>query len=286
MKCLLFLLLTGACFSADAQRFEKMFDMANEFYHEQEYDSAFLLYEKIYKSGKAGETFSAKSFYNMGHIYMLKEDYKNAKKIFESILDSDYDEMDKGGRGSGIMAEPYALYKNNCCKNLAEIALLEKRYQDALDYTRLTETEYPYIHFCGNEYAANDIYIAYTVARCYEGLEMEEKAIKVLIPFCMYNGLASNKYLVEMACRLIKKKYSATEIKIALEKATAEISSKKTGYGRYKSIQFYTNLFGTNMFLYGTNEDWRTEKVPPKLNKDEYYRYYFLQSNFYKTLVQ
>ncbi|MBI5857393.1 MAG: hypothetical protein HZB42_07055 [Sphingobacteriales bacterium] len=206
-KLILSLLLICSCSLLFSQKPEELFEKASDYYHDEEYDSALLIYQKIYKKGKGDLSLIAKSYYNMGHIFYVKEDYKKAKEIFLAIMDADYDEMDKGGRGEGIMGEPYALYKNNSCKILAEMSLKEKEYSKALEYTELFDKVYPYKHFCGNEYAANDIYVAYTYARCYEGLGRRDEAIAVLLPLSMYNGLAGNSYLVDFADSLIKMQY-------------------------------------------------------------------------------
>lgn len=283
-RYLLFFLFAFISVTTYAQKPQELFDQAMEYYRDKEYDSALLIFEKINKKGRGGESLVAKSYYNIGHIYMLKEDYPNAKLIFEAILDGGYNEMDKGGRGEGIMAEPYALYKNNSCKNLAEIALMEKKYTSALDYTRLFDEVYPYQHFCGNEYAANDIYVAYTYARCYDGLGKTKKAIEVLLPQVMYNGLAGNQYLVELAGSLIRKQYSPQEICTELEQAVMNIS-KKVNKVDGREYDYYSTFFlGIEIKISPYGEEWRNDVKSLKLDELKLYRYNFTNSSFYKNL--
>ncbi len=281
-KCLpfFFVLISLAGF---AQKPQELFDQAMDHYRDEEYDSALLIFEKIYKKGRGDESLIAKAFYNMGHIYMLKEDHQKAKEVFESLLDGNYDEKDKGGRGEGIMAEPYALYKNNSCKNLAEIAISEKQYARALNYTELFDKVYPYQHFCGNEYAANDIYVAYTYARCYDGLDKTKKAIETLLPQVMYNGLAGNHYLVELADSLIRKQYSAAEICKELADATLKISKKKREINGRQYDYYSTFFFDTEIEIFGYAENWK-ETRSLKLKDLELYQYNFTNSSFYKML--
>jgi len=268
-----------------AQKPGELFEKACSYYREEEYDSALFIFEKIYKKGKGDETLIAKSFYNMGDIYMTKKNFSKAKEIFLAILDADYDEMDKGGRGEGIMGEPYALYKNNSSKCIAEIALIEKNYTDALNYTNLFAHVYPYQHFCGNEYKANDIYIAYTYARCYEGLQQTDKAIEVLLPECMGSGLAGNNYVVKMACDLIQRKYSKDQIRRELEQAASQIRLKTKRRSGYKYDYYYTSVFGTEIEIteYCGTVDY---KEASKLEGVELYKMNFITSEFYKTLTQ
>lgn len=265
-----------------SQKPAELFEKACSYYREEEYDSALLIYEKIYKKGKGDETLIAKSFYNMGDIYMVKEDFKKAKEIFIAILDADYDEMDAGGRGEGIMAEPYALYKNNSAKCLAEIALKEKNFADALTYTDLFANVYPYRHFCGNEYKANYIYTAYTYARCYEGLQETDKAIRMLLYECMNSGLASNDHIVKMAADLIKKKYTSEQISKELQRAASTVQLKTIGKGKYKRDYYYTTMFGANMEItpYSGNGDY---KEAMNLKGIELFKFNFVNSEFYKT---
>lgn len=277
------LLLTVSTVNLIAQEPEKMFSKAWDLYGKEKYDSSLMLYQTIYKSRDGDQTLIAKSFYNMGDIYMVKKDYKKAKEVFMAILDSDYDEMDSGGKGDGLMSEPYALYKNNSCKNLAEIALEEKKYKDALYYTKLSDYEYPYRHFCGNEYKANDIHIAYTYARCYEGLQKNDKAIAILLPECMYSGLASNDHVVDMACELIKKEYTREQILKELDQAVLNIKSK--GIGKYR-YDYYTTFFETEIPLTIYTEESRLKRIPEleDLKDIELYKFSFKNSRFYKTL--
>jgi tetratricopeptide (TPR) repeat protein len=284
-KCLVLLPVILMTITVLAQKPEELFEKAGDYYQEEQYDSALLIFEKIYKKGKGDEALIAKSFYNMGDIYAVKKNYAKAKEIFSAILDADYDEMDKGGLGEGIMGEPYALYKNNSAKRLAEIALIEKNYSAALNYTDLFYRVYPYHHFCGNEYKSDEIYVAYTYARCYQGLQQTDRAISSLLPECMYSGLASNGYVVEMACDLIREKYSKEQIRQELEQAVSQVKFKTRGKGRYKYDYYYTRVFGREMeiTMYSGSLDY---KIAAKLEGIELYKMNFITSEFYKTLTK
>ena len=96
------------------------------------------------------------------------------------------------------------------------------------------------MHFCGNEYAADEIYMSELYAKAYVGLNEPDKALKVLLPHLLENGLADNSDLVVLTTEILLKKYSRNELKTLFE------------------IAFKT---------------YKTEKVKQK-DSDEYERYY------------
>jgi tetratricopeptide (TPR) repeat protein len=239
------LLLVIECFAlivaAHAQPAKKKFAVAVALYNEKNYDSALLIFHQIYKKGSGDPSLLAKAHFNIAQIYLEKKDTITAKKVFHQVLVANYNEMDSGGFGQGLMAEPYSLYGNNTCKILAEIALAEKQYKEALEYTRLFTEEYPYRHFCGNEYEADAIYTAYTYGRCYEGLGDMDKAISAMLPYVIYTGLASNSYLVDTLCVMIKKRYSEENIREELTRALSSIrqrNKKKPSQSEYYTVVF------------------------------------------------
>jgi len=268
-----------------SQPVSELFKQAREYYRDEEYDSALFLYGKIYRQGKDGDPLLSKAYYNMADTYMQMEEYEKAKAIFEDILLGDFDEMEAGGRGEGIMAEPYALYKNNSCKRLGEIALNQREYNAALRYTQRFDKEYPYQHFCGNEIMANAIYVAYSYGRCYEGLGKRQKAIDIILPQAQYTGYSDNGYLVDfLTDSLIKKHYNPSQIRSELDNAVAAIASKTIKRWGRKYEYHYTRIFGMEIELFAIAEDWQYNLEVFKLEGNEYYKYYFKKSRFYKNL--
>ncbi len=274
--------------SGTSQKPVELFEQAVDFYNDGELDSALFIFQKLYTKGKGDETLVAKAHYNMGDIFMEKKDYKNAKKVFMEILDANYNEMDEGGLGSGIMGEPYALYKNNCCKNLAKIALEEKDYKKALEYTELFNKVYPYRHFCGNEISANEIYVAYTYARCYLGLGDTLRAISSLLPECFYNPYASNQHVQEMAAKLICKQYNGIDVMQSLEQSIELISFREFGFGKNKNKRYYINFLQVEIQIKYWNE-WPitpedAAKIVKKYTEIDFVKYYLRQNDFFKLL--
>lgn len=160
-----------------------------------------------------------------------------AIKYYKTILGSKAKDNEKGGVGFGIMAEPYALYKNRACKYLAEIYIARKEYTQAIKYIDLTET-YPYQHFCGNEYAANDIYIATLYTKSYRGLGDTKKALNYSLPQVFNSGLANNRNLVELTVEILKEDFDLKAIKKELEKASKEYYTEKRKKEKYEWIEY------------------------------------------------
>ena len=208
----------------------------------------------------------------------LKKD-KEAKKTFQKILDSKADDKEKGGIGSGLMGEPYANYKNRAAKTVASICIKENNHSEAIKYLDLTK-KFAYRHFCGNEYAADEIYMSELYAKCYLGLNDTAKALKILLPNLLENGLANNSDLVVLTTETLLKKYSKDELKTFFENAfktykTEKIKPKDSDeYERY-----YITFLGTDIEI----NSWRLEFVELDKKQTEIENIY-KNSQFYKLL--
>lgn len=208
----------------------------------------------------------------------LKKD-NEAKKTFQKILDSKADDKEKGGIGSGIMAEPYANYKNRAAKILASICIKETNYEEALKYLDLTK-KYPYRHFCGNEYAADDIYMSELYAKCYLGLNDTDKALKILLPNLLENGLASNSDLVVLTTETLLKKYSKDELKTLFENAFKTYKTEKIKPKNSDEYEkYYITFLDTDIEI----SSWRFEFMQPDERQKEIESIY-KKSKFYKLL--
>lgn len=225
------------------------FNAAESLYEKSLYQESIAKYDEVRKKYKNRRPLVAKSTYNIGQIHFENENYEQAKKEFYNLLLSTNSELDRGGVGSGIMQDPYALYKHNACKNLAEIYLQEENYEEALKYTQLFDLKYPYQHFCGNELMYNEIFTAHTYARCYEGLEMEDEAIKVLIPYLFPTGLASNNELSKMAERLLKQNYTKNELEQELSIMHKGLRSVNMDRGKNQYVAYVTTFLDVEVLL-------------------------------------
>lgn len=168
---------------------------------------------------------------NKAQIEFELKDFESAKETYIQIIESKAKDKELGGVGSGIMAEPYANYKNRALKRLAEIEYIDKNYNQAIEYLDLTK-KYPYLHFCGNEFAYDEIYMATQYALNYIGLNDRKTALQYLLPQFLENGLANNKELVELAVKILKEEYGIEQSKLVFEKAKRTLNIKKIKQGK------------------------------------------------------
>lgn len=172
---------------------------------------------------------------NAAYIENLLGYNEEAISYYKMILESEADDLEPGGIGEGIMAEPYAMYKNRACKSLAEIYIQEKNFVYALKYLNLTK-KYPYRHFCGNEYAADDIYMSTLYTKCYIGLNDIDKALAESLPQIYNNRLAGNFELVSLVINILKDNFDFEAVKNEYLNSIAAENikyKKKNGYNLY-----------------------------------------------------
>lgn len=202
---------------------------------------------------------------NMAYISDVMGDADEAIATYQRILDSDADDKEAGGIGSGIMAEPYANYKNRAARAAASISLRQGYYAQALRYLDLT-ARYPYHHFCGNEYAENDIYMATQYGRCYMALHQYDSAQEKLLPQLFNNALANNTRLVDLAYELLLRNHSKEELKAqyleAFKNYKAEVKTNdKYSYTEYSITYMGTRIILPSWHLHDTQPDKAAEAI-------------------------
>ncbi|KAA5533807.1 hypothetical protein F0919_14860 [Taibaiella lutea] len=185
-----------------------------------------------------GSKYLFRTYNNEAFIALQLNNRAEAIGLFQEILKSNADDKEKGGIGSGIMGEPYANYKNRAAKEIAELYIADSNYTLALTYLELTK-KYQYQHFCGNEFAADALYIAEQYARCYIGLKDFGKALDFLLPYILENGLASNSSIVHLAFNTLMLNYGKDELKVKFEEAFKNYKVEKVKEYR----QEYTKYF-------------------------------------------
>jgi tetratricopeptide (TPR) repeat protein len=214
---------------------ETILEKAHEYY--QELADSFPMSKLVFRT-----------LNNMGFIELALGDRKEAKATYLKVLNSGADDKEKGGVGSGIMGEPYANYKNRAAKILADISIRDSNYKEALGFLDLTK-KYPYRHFCGNEYAASEIYMAELYAQTYNGLKDTQKALSFLLPHLIENGLADNQGVVVLTYKTLLHQYSKEELKSRYEKAFEHYKVEKIRSGKEKIKQYSINFLGTWIVL-------------------------------------
>ncbi|HEX6225258.1 MAG TPA: hypothetical protein VFZ52_12645 [Chryseolinea sp.] len=197
-----------------------------------------------------------RAHFNLGLTHSELRNYITAKRIFHQILDQPYNEQDENN-----VMEPYALYKHNSCRQLAAIALVEKDYMAAAKYIRMFDEEYPYQHFCGNEWSAYYMYKATMLAKVYKGRGELKKALTVLLPFIFSDELASNEEVLRELSHLLDEHYTKDQIREDFTRAltTLEVREKK------KQRNATMKLYGVKVIL----EDYYND---PTIDAREYFQ--------------
>lgn len=180
--------------------------------------------------------------FDIGVAYYSVGELKSAADVFLEILDMGYNE-----HGPNNLMEPYALYKHNSARYLADISLLVKEWDDAERYIIMFDKEFPYQHFCGNEWAAYDLMKATMLARLHEGQGRIDEAVRDLAPHIFPNGLASNEEVVSLLKEILQRNYSEREILTELESSlnTIRVVTKR------KTSKTVFTLFGAEVDITG-----------------------------------
>ncbi len=216
---------------------------------------------------------------NKGFIELSLEDTAAARKTFLIVLKSQANDKEKGGVGSGLMGEPYANYKNRAAKVLASISIQANNWNEALSYLDLTK-KYPYRHFCGNEYAADEIYMAELYAQCYLGLHDYKRAYSILLPNILENGLADNTALVDTAYTALLKTYKKADLKSQFEVAFQNVKTERIKQGKNEYERSYITFLDTKIEI----NSWRFDFADNK-DKDKAIAEIYKNSKFYKLLT-
>lgn len=216
------------------------FDESSNYFEEEKYDEALKGYQYIIENHRKNELYP-RAFYNVGYIHFIQKKYDKAIPIFKKILESDFNEKDN--LGGGIMADPYTNYRHRASEILSEIYYKKKKYDTALYYFALSDTTYPYLHFCGNEYASNDVHTALRYADIYKKLKQPDKAIEKLLPSIFITLADNSKVIEELKTFLSGKK----ELKQELDNSLSKIYSKKIDREDYSYTSYYFKFLNTEI---------------------------------------
>lgn len=240
-------------------------------------DFAFEQFEKVIED-YPNSTLYHKSLYNLAHISSLMNYEEDEIKYLKMILASDANDKENSGR-SGLMANPYANFKNEASNRLTEININKGEFDKALEYKKINET-YPLQHFCGNAFAADEIYNAKQYAKIYIGLGDKQKALDYLLPHIFNNELASNSSLVELTINFLKDNYSQEKLRTDFENSTKNIYSKIEKNGDNEWTNYYIKYFDSEIEIPSWSLSFETdnEKTKSELEKT------IKESEFYKKL--
>lgn len=249
MKTLLSILIVLSSVLACGQKMPSdYFEEASKYFEEEKFDEALKCFQYIIDNHSRNELYP-RAFYNVGYIYFILKNYDKAIPIFKEILENDFNE--KEDLGGGIMADPYTNYKNRACKILSNIYYEKQIFDTALYYHALSDTIYPYLHFCGNEYAWNDVYTALRYADIYQKLKQPDKAIEKLLPTVFITLADNSKVIEELKTLLAGKKKLIKQLNNSLRK----IYTKKIDKENYSYKIYYIKFLNIEIVLPYSYED-------------------------------
>lgn len=247
------------------------FGESSNYFEEEKYDEALKGYQYIIENHRKNELYP-RAFYNVGYIHFIQKKYDKAIPIFKKILESNFNE--KENLGGGIMADPYTNYRHRASEILSEIYYAKKKYDTALHYFALSDTRYPYLHFCGNEYASNDVHTSLRYADIYQKLNQPKKAIEKLLP-TVFITLADNSKVVEELEKLLADKKA---LKQELDNSLSKIYSKKIDREDYSYTKYYFKFLNAEIVVPNSYEDEKDKFDEDKAIKD------IKQTDFYKMI--
>jgi tetratricopeptide (TPR) repeat protein len=271
-SAIIFLVL--CCFTANAQKMPAdYFDEAGKLCENREYEKALQAYKYIVDHYPKNELYP-KSFYNMGYVYFNQGRFDKAMPVFNTILHSNFNEKEE--LGGNIMDDPYTNYKHRVCELLSEIYYRQKNYDSALYYFALSDTAHPYLHFCGNEHASNDVYTALRYANIYKKIKQPGKAIEKLLP-AVFIILADNSKVITELQNLLKGK---PNVKASLDESLENMYLKEVNTNGNEYRQYYFRFLNTEIAVPGGYEDTRREFDKQKAIKQ------IALTSFYKMIAK
>jgi tetratricopeptide (TPR) repeat protein len=251
---------------------EDYLEEANDFYEENNYDSALVNYLFIVNNYKGSVVFPM-ALYNTGVVYMDKKEYDRSLEIFNSIFRSSYNNTEFVY--SDIMSNPYANFTYRSALNIGNIYYKKKDYSMALKYYKVADTV-KYYDYYGDEtiQVKNSLYLK--IAKCYNKLKEYKKAAKILMPR-IYYGLSPSRLLTEYFIKMLNKLYTKDKIKEDLNEALKNITMIKDEEDN--SYHFITQLYGEEIIIssfdYETLNTLKTkEEAKAKLKSSPLFKYF------------
>ena len=233
LQLLGFILFSSVVSVAQSKEEEIVFDYAVDQLENEKYQDAadgFLKFLHDFPDSPL----KGRAHFNLALSFKDMGDIARAKATFLEILDMPYNERD----GNSLM-EPYTLYKHHSCRMLAYIALDEHDYREAERYITMFDKKFPYQHFCGNEWAAYDMFKAVMLARVYAATNRTQKAIETLVPYTFSDALASNQDVLEELDTVVRREFTKAELKAEFINALESMQVKKTKGGTTATITLF-----------------------------------------------
>lgn len=114
-----------------------------------------------------------------------------------------------------------------------------------------------------------EIFIAEKYSKCYIGLKENEKALDILIPLLIENGLADNSEIIKQAYDLLLQSNTKEYLKSSFEEAFKHLISEKKSKDKHEYTLYSITFLKRNIpIMYWELYDTGTEKDRNKIVKD------------------
>lgn len=203
----------------------------------------------------------------------------NAKKSYLFCLKLTEDQKNGKEHDNQFLSSSKNSYLNQIYKNLADIELENNNFTEAVKFLDKAN-EHPFQSFCGNAIAMREIFMAEKYSKCYIGLKENEKALDILIPLLIENGLADNSEIIKQAYDLLLKNNTKEDLKIKFEKAFKNLISEKKMSGTNKYIAYSIKFLDRNVTL----PYWKLYDTTTKKDRAEIVKNILKDSKFYAFL--
>ena len=198
-----------------------------------------------------------KALNNRGIIEFEFKMYERAKKSFLEILESKVNDKEEVRVGYGLMAEPYANYRNRAAEMLYEIEFIQKNYEEAKIYLEKS-TKHEYHHWCGNAHEEKSFWLAYQRSKIESKLENFEEATKLMIPHLFSRRIMKDQELAKFCLDLLLQVKTKKEL----------IDEFEVGINNYYSRKRRPDSDYLNYFIMFLGEEIEVDINMPE-NKDE-----------------
>lgn len=274
MRKIFFIILALSCLLNQNLYGQKMpsdyFDEGEKYAKANDTKNAIISFQYIVKHFPKN-TLYPRAFYNLGYLYFIDKQYDSSIVIFKSILESNFNE--KENLGGDIMADPYTNYRHRASEILSEIYYNKKEYGTALHYFALSDTLYPYLHFCGNALEENKLHSALRYADLYQKLDNDDKAIESLLPAVFITLTDNTSVLSELKSLLKEKKNVKKDLDIALTNIYSKIIQREDySYQTYYFKFLNAEIEVPSDYNYDENKKFNKDEAIKEIKKTDFYK--------------
>ena len=194
------------------------FARAEQLYTKNKYSPARISFQQFIRNYPEETRLVAYANFNLGEIYYGNGDLGPARKAFQAVLQSEYEEAPSY---ESYAENPYLDLKHHASSYLYEMARKEERYEEALTYFSLADTLYRMSYMCGNAYQEDRIANAVTYAKLYRKAGRSEEALPHLLRASLLNYSADEGPAVRALQRFLRSRPSyLPQLETALAAAT------------------------------------------------------------------